>query len=138
MTWFSTLLGPLINGVGNYLKAGQELKAKRLERKDELELLKHKAKIARIERGDNTERDYDLVVLQNAASTIIDEVMIIWTLSIVTCLFIPSLAPYALEGFKQLEQVPMWFSLIVVGAFISKLGLRFLFSGRTLLGKGVK
>lgn len=138
MAWFTTLLSPLIGGVGDYFKDKQQIKAKQKERKDELELLKHQASIERVKQGDLTERDYDLLVLKQSASTVIDEVMIIWVLGLVTCLFIPTLAPYALAGFTALSSVPVWFQTIFVGCFIAKLGLRFLFSGRTLFGKKVK
>lgn len=129
--WLTEPLGSMFKGVGNYFNTKQT-------NKHELQMARHNAKIERIARGDSAETDYDLLVLQNAASTIMDEIMILWLLAVVTCLFIPSLAPYALAGFTQLQAVPVWFQTIFVGAFISKLGLRFLFSGRTLFGKPIK
>ena len=138
MAWYTTLLSPLVDGIGGYFKEKQQIKAKQRERKDELELLKHQASIERVKQGDLTERDYDLLVLKQSASTIIDEIMIIWVLTLVTCLFIPTLAPYAIAGFTALGTVPVYFQLIFVGTFIAKLGLRFLFSGRTLFGKKIK
>lgn len=128
----------LFKPVGDYFNKRQDIKAAKQERKDKLEQIKFEVKAERIRQGDKTEADYDIMVLQQSVSTIIDEVMIIWVLVIVSCLFIPPLAPYAQAGFDALELVPLWFQLVFVGCFISKLGLRFLFSGRTLFGKTVK
>ncbi len=82
--------------------------------------------------------DYDRVAQENAKNSIADDLMIIWVLGIVTLLFIPEYSELAKKGFTSLGEVPIWFQLIVIGGFISKLGLRFLFSGRSLLGKVIK
>lgn len=131
-------LDALFNGIANYFTNRQNLKAQAAERKNEIEILKQQARIERIKNGQIAEKDYDLLVLSQSASTMIDEIMILWVLAIVTCLFIPNLAPYAIQGFHALSQVPMWFQTVFVGCFIAKLGLRFLFSGRPLFGQTVK
>lgn len=141
MSWLSILGTPfkaLIDGVAAFFNKRQEIAAKSEERADELKLAMHKASVERVERGDVTESDYDMEVLRNSKTTIIDEVMIMWVLAVVTCLFVPTLAPYAIAGFASLAGVPLWFQLVFVGCFIAKLGLRFLFSGRTLFGAKVK
>lgn len=138
MAWYSTLFGPLISSIGDYFTTKQKIKATKTEYQFKLEEAKFKAQAARIERGDLAETDYDRMVLENAKYSIADELMIIWVLSIFTTLFIPALAPYAIAGFQNLAGVPVYMQLVFVGAFISKLGIRFLFSGRTLLGKKVK
>lgn len=130
LSWLNPI-GKLVEGVGNYFTTKQS-------NKHNLLMAKHNAKVARIERGDKAETDYDLIVLQNAASTIIDELMIAWVLVIVTLLFIPSTSAVAAAGFIALGNAPIWFQTVFVGAFISKLGLRFLFSGRQLFGQVVK
>lgn len=138
MNWFSQIFSPFLGAIGDYFKHKQELKATERQYEFQLKQAQFEADAARIARGDTIESDYDKLVLQQSMSTIIDEIMIMWVLGIVTCLFIPSLAPYAVAGFVQLETVPLWFQLIFVGCFIAKLGLRFLFSGRTLFGKEIK
>lgn len=130
LAWLNPI-GNLVEGIGKYFTTKQS-------NKHNLLMAKHNARVARIERGDNAETDYDLIVLQNAASTIMDELMIAWVLVIVTLLFIPATSATAALGFIALAGVPVWFQLIFVGAFISKLGLRFLFSGRQLFGSKVK
>lgn len=141
MAWYSVLAKPftaIIEGVSDYSKGRQKIKADKARRKDELEDAKHLAQVERVKRGDITERDYDQIAQENARNSLMDEIMIVWVLMIVTLLFIPATAPYAIAGFAALNSVPLWFQLIVVGGFISKLGLRFLFSGRSLFGKVVK
>ena len=130
LAWLNPI-GNLFEGIGNYFTTKQS-------NKHDLLMAKHNARVARIERGDNAETDYDLIVLQNAASSIVDELMICWVLGVVTLLFIPAYSATAALGFVALAKVPVWFQTIFVGAFISKLGLRFLFSGRTLFGSKVK
>lgn len=136
--WNIPIIGNLVNKVGDYFNNKQEIKAKAQERADKLLDAQHDAQVERIKRGDNATTDYDLLVLKQAEKTWIDEVMIIWVLAVVTALFIPALAPFAVAGFAALSGVPLWFQTVFVGAFISKLGLRFLFSGRSLFGKKVQ
>ena len=138
MSWFTSLFSPLISSIGSYFTTKQQIKANKTEYEFKLEEAKYKAQVARIERGDLVESDYDKIVLEQAKTSLADEIMIIWILGLITTLFIPDLAPYAKEGFSNLEDVPIYIQLVFVGAFISKLGLRFLFSGRTLFGKAVK
>lgn len=138
MAWYKALFTPLFSSISDYFTTKQEIKAKQTEYQFKIEEAKFKAQAARIERGDLIESDYDKIVLEQAKTSLADELMIIWILGLVTTLFIPDLAPYAKEGFKNLEEVPVYIQLVFVGAFISKLGLRFLFSGRTLFGKSIK
>lgn len=127
----------IVEGIGGYFSKGQEIKANREKRTDELEQTKHLAEIERIKRGDVAESDYDLMAMEASKATFIDEIMVLWMLAVVTALFIPTISATALLGFAALEQVPLWFQTVFVGCFIAKLGLRFLFSGRTLFGKKV-
>ena len=128
LSWLNPI-GKIVDGVGSYFTDKQKFKA-------EITLAKHTAKVARIERGDATERDYDMQVLQNAATTIMDEVLIVWVLVIVSMLFwSPATAAIAIAGFTALSTAPVFFQIIFVGIFVSKLGLRFMFTGRNLFGK---
>ncbi len=141
MGFFSTLASPItaiIDKVGEYKLNKQEHKENGRRRTHELKEARHTADVERVKRGDKTEMDYDRVAQENARNSIADELMIAWVLTIVTLLFIPGTSETAIDGFKALEKVPTWFQLVVVGGFISKLGLRFLFSGRSLFGGLVK
>lgn len=102
-------------------------------RKHELQAAIEQAAIDRTKRKDDTEANYDLIAQENARNSSIDEIMIFWVLCIVSLMFIPNMQPYVISGFGALDKhVPLWFQLVFVGGFISKLGLRFLFTGRTL------
>ncbi len=142
MDFLSLLSGPisaLVEKFGDYKIKGQENKENKSRRLHEFEEAKHLAKVDRIKRGDVAEMDYDRLAQENAKNSIIDEIMIAWVLVLVTLLFIPATAPYAITGFTVLSaETPVFFQTIFVGIFVSKLGLRFLFSGRTLFGKTVK
>lgn len=143
------IIGSLIDSVVNYftLSKQKRLKLKALkqqaviaaqERKDKLTEAKETAAIKRVQSQDQNIADYDRIAQENARTSIIDEIMIVWVLSIVTMIFVPSMQPYVIEGFKSLEEhVPIWFQLVFIGCFIAKLGLRFLFSTRRLFGKDV-
>lgn len=132
------IISSIIDGVVDIFKSRQEIKAKQREREDGLEQAKFEADVEKIKRGDQVEADYDLKAQENAQHSIIDEVMILWLMGLVTCLFIPALAPYAVAGFTTMGMIPDWVQVLFVGCYISKLGLRFLFSGRKLFGKEVK
>lgn len=140
MSWdfFSAPFTAIINGISGYFGRSQEIKENQNRRDDELAETLHLAEIERIKRGDETERDYDIMAMENAKASWIDEIMVLWILGIVTALFIPSLSAIAITGFNTLTLVPVWFQTVFVGCFIAKLGLRFLFSGRTLFGSKVK
>lgn len=141
------ILGSIIDNVFGYFTMSktkkeelkqikEKSKVNSLRLKDELNVAKERAKIERVARNDNIESNYDMIAQENARNSIVDEVMIFWVLCIITLIFIPDMQPYVISGFKALEDhVPVWFQTVFVGAFISKLGLRFLFSGRTLFPK---
>jgi len=140
------IIGSLVDSVVGYFTMSKEAKNKiksiketakvnKVKRADDLIAAKEQAQIDKTIRNDNAETGYDLIALENAKVSFFDELMIGWVLCIITMIFIPSMQPYVINGFKALdEHVPTWFQLVFVGGFISKLGLRFLFSGRTLFG----
>ena len=130
-------LEAVVNGVSNYVGKRQERKAKKEQRKDELAQAKHQAQVERIKDKHKATTDYDLQVLENSKTTVMDEVLIFWVMALVSMCFFPVTAAWASAGFATLATLPLWFQLIVVGSFISKLGLRFLFTGRSLFGKVV-
>lgn len=131
MGWWTALLSPITSVITNH----QNNKAAEKQRKDELERARHEAKVDRIKRGDETESDYDLEALKQSKNSWADELLIIWLLVIVSLVFIPSLQPFVIAGFEALNTLPYWVEICLVGAFASKLGLRWLISGRTLFNR---
>lgn len=141
MSWLSLLAKPftaVIEKVGDYKLQKQENKEHGARRTHELAEAKHSATVDRVKRQDKAETNYDLLAMQQKRDTFMDEVLILWTLAIVTLLFIPATATTALAGFTALEKAPLWFQLVFIGCYVSTLGIRFLFSGRGVLGKVVK
>lgn len=138
MNWLSLLGSPLtalFSGIGGYFKDRQAIKATQTKMDGELALAKHNERVARITAGNVTEANYDSIAQDISRHSIVDELMIFWLLCLVTLMFIPPLQPFVITGFTALSaSTPAWFQLCFVGAFISKLGLRFLFSGRALFG----
>lgn len=131
MSWHSFITGPftaIAEKVGDYQIKKQENIENKARRTHELEEARHTAKVDRVKREDSAEMDYDRVAQENARNSIADELMIAWVLCIVTLLFIPATAEIAKAGFVSLSEVPMWFQFVVLGGFISKLGLRFMFA----------
>lgn len=116
----------------------QQAKIRERELEAELKEAKEMAAIERVKNLDATEAKYDIIAQENARNSLIDEIMVLWVLTIVTLIFVPSMQAYVIDGFKALaEYVPVWFQLVFVGAFISKLGLRFLFANRGLFGNKI-
>lgn len=141
MNWLSILTGPfsaIAEKIGDYQIKKQEHKENGARRTHELREAKHTAQVDRVKRGDKAEMDYDRVAQENARNSIVDELMIVWVLGIVTLLFIPDYATTAKDGFKALSEVPMWFQFVVLGGFISKLGLRFMFAKSAKFSKILK
>lgn len=141
MGWFSMLTGPLtaiVDKVGDYKIKKQEHKENKARRTHELEEARHQSTVDKVKRDDKTEMDYDRMAQENARNSIMDEVMIIWVLTIVSLLFFDGTKETAQAGFKALADVPMWFQMVVLGGFISKLGLRFMFANTNKFAKILK
>lgn len=123
------IIGKLIDGVSNYMTKRQEIKDNKIRREHELAEARHKAEVDRITRADNAEQNYDLIAQENAKNSYADEVLMFWTLTVVTALFFESTQEPVIRGFIALkEHTPWWFQLAFVGIFIAKFGLRFLFA----------
>lgn len=142
-----SIVSDLVGGVVNYFTMSKEKKLElknikemakvdSAKRKDDLARVTEQARIDRIQNNDNVVANYDLIAQENARTSIMDEIMITWVLTIVTLIFIPDMQPYVINGFEALtDHMPVWFQTIVIGCFIAKLGLRFLFSGFSLFKK---
>lgn len=140
-----SLIGGLFSGVINYFtmdkKDRNAIKATKVAnaaaqalRSDELDQAKHSAAVSRITNTDKTIADYDLIAQENARHSIVDDILVFWVIGVVSLMFVPDMQPYMIKGFDALNKAPVWFQTLIVGSFISKLGLRFLFSPRKLLG----
>lgn len=85
------------------------------------------ADIRRIENQDNSDADYDQKVLDNRKYTIMDEVLIIFWLTVFIFHFIPDYAATMQKGWVAIAKAPWWFQFGMLGILVSTLGLMRLF-----------
>lgn len=126
-----SLFGPVIdlisNVAGSYQarkKVAEENAAKIEEAKIKIKLAKLKTKAEQVRSEQANANNYDLQVLKNRNNSYMDEIMIIFVLVLVIIHFIPYFQPYLKTGWTSLKSAPIWFQFVVVGCFVSTLGLR--------------
>lgn len=86
---------------------------------------KHEAKMAHLGRVVQGEVDYNSLAQQGMVGSIKDEVLMFWTLGLVTMHFIPSMQPYLQAGWNALANVaPDWFGYCFVGMYVAVYGLK--------------
>lgn len=85
------------------------------------------AEIRRTENQDNADADYDQKVLDNRKYTIMDDVLIIFWLTVFVMHFIPDYAPKMAAGWTAIGKAPWWFQFGMLGILVSTLGLMRLF-----------
>ncbi len=155
MSW-----NPISAIIGGVAKMGAELgsayfahktakeggKLKIAQGKIDLKMAKISGQIARVKQKETNDTDYDMQVLRNRQTTWADEILILVTISIWLMHFIPDTQPYmadgwaamgyvreASEGGESYGYVPWWFEFVIVGIFVSTLGLMRLL--RLFMGK---
>lgn len=113
------LVDTLVNSVSDWFKRKQV-------HKNELEVARHKARIAQIERDATMYGDADVESVKQWRYGYMDDLFKASILFLVICPFIPELRTYALESAAVLGEYPLWVQIIIVGTYMSVLGLRFL------------
>jgi hypothetical protein len=149
MQWLTGLFDFLAKPVTSYIEGSQARKYLKEEGKLQiakakvaLEVQKYTTEAERLANSDIADADYDKQVQLERRHTIIDEVLIIWTLILATLHFIPMTQPYMAEGWKAMgyKGVPYWFEFAIVGIYIATLGLmrlfKFMFSVKEKFSKG--
>lgn len=126
-----SLFGPVIDLISNVAGSYQarkkvaEEKAAEIEKaKIDIKLAKLRSKAEQVRSEQNNANNYDLQVLKNRNNSYMDEIMIGFVLVLVIINFIPYFQPYLKTGWESLNSAPMWFQFVVVGCFVSTLGLR--------------
>ncbi|MCG7567084.1 hypothetical protein MHM95_12415 [Pseudoalteromonas sp. CnMc7-15] len=136
MGWISKVLGFLTNPIADLTGSYRERKRIAAETaaniataEGELKVARLKAKTRRIENQENNDTDYDLIVLKNRATSLMDEFVILVFLGLFLAHFVPSLQPYMQGGWKAMGYAgaPWYFEFAVVGILVSTLGLMRLF-----------
>jgi len=76
------------------------------------------------ESGQAQDFDLDKIAMEQMAKSWKDEFLLIVFLAPMIMAFIPSLAPYSLNGFEIIDKMPEWYRYIIIGMVIVIYGLR--------------
>ena len=76
------------------------------------------------ETGQAQDFDLDKIAMEQMAKSWKDEFLLIVFLTPMIMAFIPSLAPYSLNGFEIIDKMPEWYRYIIIGMVIVIYGLR--------------
>jgi len=82
--------------------------------------------------------DLDRLNIINNRTSYKDELILVVVLSPLIGVFIPSLSGYVNEGFAILDNMPLWYIIILQGVVIGTLGIRGVFSSLLKLRHGNK
>ena len=75
------------------------------------------------ESGQAQDFDLDKIAMEQMAKSWKDEFLLIVFLTPMIMAFIPSLAPYLLNGFEIIDKMPEWYRYIIIGMVIVIYGL---------------
>ena len=129
MAWYSTILGPLVEGVNGWFQRRHELKIKKhdlkkaeLEGEIEVKVAEAKSKVAIAEKRAQADIDWELESIRNSGWK--DEyITILFTLP-AAAIFIPYAQDYVESGFERLASTPVWYQTVLFGIVGSALGIR--------------
>lgn len=136
MSLWGGLIGKVVDGVATVTTSYNARKQAKQEgavtlamKKMELKFAKIERKIGVVRQKEQNDSDYDMQVLRNRQTTWADEVLIVITLGIWLMHFIPQTQPYMASGWEAMgyNGVPYWFEFVIIGIFVSTLGLMRLF-----------
>ena len=116
------LLGKVAPKVADYYMQKQQLK-----QEVELEVLRGKAayELAKTKRASESEgRDHEWEIESIRNSGWKDELVIIVLTIPMVLVFIPTLSPFVLEGFKVLAITPDWYRWLIVMIYAATFGIR--------------
>lgn len=135
MSWYSTLLEPLVGLIKEPIVEWQkrktvevELEAKILDRQHELNLKKMDIARELAKQGIQIEADWDARAQQDASTSWKDEYLLILFSIPLVLAFFPSTQQGVLDGFKILDSTPEWYMFMVSGIVSAVFGLRWLLS----------
>ncbi|MBE8577940.1 hypothetical protein [Vibrio sp. OPT18] len=108
-------------GIDAYKQHGQN-KAEELKRKDELEQVKHTAKVERLKSGEASASNLDEMSIKNRGWK--DEFIMLVVFIPLMLSFVPDYATYVEQGFAALENIPEPYWYVVGAVVIDTLGMR--------------
>lgn len=131
MSWFITLLEPIVGLIKEPIMEYQkrktievELEAKILDRQHELNLKKMDIAGELAKQGVQVEADWDARAQADMATSWKDEYLLILFSIPLVLSFFPSTQEAILKGFAILEQTPEWYMFLVTGIVSAVYGLR--------------
>lgn len=135
MSWFSTILEPIVNLVKEPIVEWQKRKtieveneSKERDRQHELNLKKVDIAFELAKQGQQIEADWDTNAQQDMKTSWKDEFYVILFSIPLVMAFIPDMQDIVLKGFETLNKTPDWYMLLVTGIVASVFGLRWLIS----------
>ena len=135
MSWFNTILEPIVNLVKEPIVEWQKRKtieveneSKERDRQHELNLKKVDIAFELAKQGQQIEADWDTNAQQDMKTSWKDEFYaVLFSIPLVMA-FIPDMQDIVLKGFETLNKTPDWYMLLVTGIVASVFGLRWLIS----------
>lgn len=135
MSWFSTILEPIVNLVKEPIVEWQKRKtieveneSKERDRQHELNLKKVDIAFELAKQGQQIEADWDTNAQQDMKTSWKDEFYVVLFSIPLVMAFIPDMQDIVLKGFETLNKTPDWYMLLVTGIVASVFGLRWLIS----------
>lgn len=135
MSWFSTILEPIVSVVKEPIVEWQKRKtieveneSKERDRQHELNLKKIDIAFELAKQGQQIEADWDTNAQQDMKTSWKDEFYVILFSIPLIMAFIPDMQDIVLKGFETLNKTPDWYMLLVTGIVASVFGLRWLIS----------
>lgn len=120
-------LGKLF-GMGEKWVEGKQAQAlSKIENQNRIAQVKTEAECQVMLSDAASANNIDLITVKNKHKTWTDNIVVFTILSPLWCMFIPSLHPYVVNGFKAFTEAPEWYQYCVYGVVISELGLRRIF-----------
>ena len=126
MIW-NTILGiggKVLEGYQRTQEAKTEAKVAGLKADAEIKQAKALAATKMAEQGQHQDYDLDRLAMENMNKSWKDELILVIFLAPMVLAFIPSMAPYALQGFEVIKQMPEWYQYIIIGMVVVIYGLR--------------
>jgi hypothetical protein len=124
----TSIINTVVGGIRDY--AVNRSVIRKVKTEGEIELLKAKleAKISKVRREQTATTDWDLLVLQNKATSWKDEFMLLLISYPIIASFIPYTQETVAKGWEYVSQAPEWYVIIYIGIIASVFGLRWLIS----------
>ena len=115
------IIGPVVKTIGSLGTSWLKTRRVKAEGKIAIASAKVQGKIKREE----AIADMDMSAMNDMRFSWKDELLTIWTVSVVTACFIPGLQEYVKDGFVFLQtETPDWFGWCFTGMYVAIFGLR--------------